>query len=215
MSIATYTELRSQLKAWTRETDIDAVFDSMIELVEAQIYSGKQPLRVLEMVATAQDDFPISDRTMPLPDYYLEMIKCELKDEWELMFIPVQDMPVDAPDGKPTRYTITDKIKVDSVPDTNYFLYFTYFKKFPKLTEALGTNTILTNYPQIYFSGLKAQIYDYAGEPELAALHRAEFDALIAGANHKYKTGSFGSNLRMSGTFFRGGYHPPVTMKAR
>ena len=216
MSITTYTTLRQQLKRFTRRTDIDDVFDTMIELVENDIYAGKSPLRVMELVATATDDCALSDRTIPLPASYLEMIKVEIKNTFtstdiiEMKSISIDEMPSTVSSGKPYQYAVRDnKLLLDALPDTNYWLDFTYFKRLPKLTEAAPTNDILTYYPRLYFYGLQAAIYDYAGEIELAREKTMLFQADIAGANHKFKTGSFGPSLKMAGSSFAGGMRWP------
>jgi hypothetical protein len=212
MSVTTYTTLRQQLKRFTRRTDIDDVFDTMVELVENDIYAGKSPLRVMELVATATDDCAIDDRTMPLPDSYLEMIKVEVKNTStsteivEMAALSIDTMPSNVSGGKPYRFCVRDgKVVFDAIPDTNYWIDFTYFKRLPKLTEAAPTNALLTNYPRLYFYGLQAVIYDFAGEIEMAREKNMLFQADIAGANHKYKTGSFGPSLKMAGSSFAGG----------
>lgn len=219
MSVQTYNELRAQLKRWTRRQDIDDIFDTAIELVENEIYTGKSPLRVTELIATATDDCVIDDRTMPIPSGFIEMIKIEIEADathtYPLEFINVSDMPTVVDSLRPRRYTLTDTLIFDTSPDDDYTVNFTYFKRFDKLTETNSTNTLLQNYPNLYFFGLQAVIFDYAGEPDLAQIKKAQFDADISGANHKFKTGSFGPNLKMAGKQFEGGYRLPTTMRIR
>lgn len=204
MSVMSYNELRAQLKRFTRRNDIDDVFDTMVEMVENEIYAGKTPLRVIEMVTTARDDCAFDDRTMPLPDYYLEMIKveAELNADYtqELRSMSVDSMPSNVLAGFPMAYCIRDsKLVFDALPDTNYWINFTYFRRLAKLTEAAPTNTILTNYPKIYFYGLQAEIFDYAGEPDIAQAKRQAFYADIAGANHRYNMAAFGASVKLAG----------------
>jgi len=219
MSVQTYGELRAQLKRWTRRTDIDDIFDTMIELVENEIYVGKSPLRVLDMITNTTSNCVVNDRTMALPSGFLEMVSIEIEADanstYPLEFVSISDSPTTVYPNRPRRYTITDELIFDALPNSTYQVNFAYFKRFSKLTETNNTNVLLQNYPNLYFFGLQAAIFDYAGEPDLAQVKKAQFDADISGANHKFKTGSFGPDLRMSGRMFAGGCRLPTTMRAR
>ena len=215
MSVTTYTLLRAQLKRWTRRNDIDDIFDTAIELVENEIYAGKHPLRVQELITSESQTCTIGVRKLAIPTSCLGIIKAEI-DGKTLGFISVSDMPSTVLSGAPTRYTIDNVVRLDALPESASVVTFTYFKRPAKLTEALGTNTLLQNYPNMYFYGLQAAIFDYAGEPDIAQLKKAQFDAEIAGANHKFAESSFGPNLKMAGTDFAGGYRwPQITMRGR
>lgn len=198
MTIASYTDLRQQLKRFTRRTDIDDVFDTMIELVENDIYTGRNPLRVAEMVATEADACIIDDRTIDLRSGYLEMIRLVV-DNTDLQFTDISDMPIEIYAGKPYRFTITSQILLDAIPKSTYAIEHLFFKRPAKLET---TNSILSAYPNIYFYGLQAAIYDYAGEIDLSDVSRRRFNDEISGANQKFKQASFGPNPSMGGRYF-------------
>jgi len=67
-----------------------------------------------------------------------------------------------------------------------------YFKRTTALDDTNTTNTVLTNYPNIYLQGCLWAAYDFSGEEIKAAERRQSFLAAIRGANKKDQKGRHG-----------------------
>lgn len=203
MSATTYNELRNAVKQFTRRNDIDLVFDTMIELAENYIYPK---LRVREMFTTHAVVLTAGIRETNLPANFLEAVP---KGNYISILgtrYPVE-YRIDAVNkhfttGVPSQFKIADTIEFDVAPDDTYAFFLEHFARPAKLTEALGTNAILTAYPDIYFYAVMWQVREYSVELELADREKGKLDMAIADANHRFKTSQFGPEPRFLGTQF-------------
>jgi len=188
MSLDNYSNLKTAVRKWTRRNDIDTFIDDIIDIVEVEIYGNEiEPLSVRELETRATAVASTSSRYVAFPTRYLSMR--------ELMITTTSSstveqrspsaMVVRTHSGRPKYFTSTSQIEFDRQPDSAYALQMAYYKKPTALSSANTTNTILTNYPNIYLHGCAWAVFDFAGEEEKAALRRGMFLNAIRGANKK------------------------------
>lgn len=214
MSAKTYNELRNAVKRFSRVTSIDEDFDTIIELAEDEIYKN---LRVREMIATYSASLVVGDRTLALPARFLEAIPFGTNTVTNGVQWPIE-YAIDAVDnrdisGRPRQFCVTSEIEFDVKPDFAYSFEMQHFARPAKLTEATGTNSILTAYPDIYFYGLMWQVREYSVEIELAEREKAKLDLAIGSANQKFTNSQFGPSPRLAGV--QHGSYRTVTMRGR
>lgn len=198
MSAKTYNELRDAVKKYSRRNDIDLIFDTMIELAEDYLYPK---LRVREMYDTYSTVCVVGDRTLPLPANFEEAVKA-----WTVtnsVRYPVE-YSLDAIDnrnltGRPRQFVVNDEIEFDVKPDSAYVFQMDHFARPAKLTEALVTNSVLTNYPSIYFYGVMWQVREYSVELELADREFQKFKGAIGKANERFTSSQFGPAPKFAG----------------
>lgn len=200
MSAKTYNELRDSVKKFTRRNDIDLILDTMIEAVEDYVYPL---LRVREMFDSHAAVLTVGSRVTPLPDNFEEAVPhgcyttlngVRYPIEYTLNAIDNRDLS-----GRPMQFKITDQIEFDVKADSAYAFVFEHFARPNKLTEATGTNSILTAYPSIYLYGVMWQVNEYSKELELADREKSKLDMAIGQANLRFKQSQFGPSPKLHG----------------
>lgn len=164
MALANLTELQASLAGWLHRSDVnttatgagvDNIVDDWIALFEAEANATLR-LRVMEsqeaLVTVA------GSRYVALPATYLEPI--ELRILWQsgitpqiLRYVPAEQLDQSPVTSRPINWAIDGtNIAFDCVADAAYPLGFRMLKRFG-LTDALPTNWLLTNYPNVYLYG--------------------------------------------------------------
>jgi hypothetical protein len=179
MSIATYSELQTAVASELNRGDASAKVADWILMGESRL---NRDLRMLDMVTTASGALSTASRMLTLPDLFQDKIQFRITDPLtELTWVPPERLMEysceESATAQPKRYTITDSIEFDRIPDTEYAYVFKYYKGY-RLSAADDTNYLLTNYPQVYL--FAACIYgamffrDFVYAHELDGLLRAE-----------------------------------------
>ena len=171
MAITNYGELKSELAEWLHHNGakVTARAADMILMGESVI---NRELRLLDMIATQTGVLDTSTRTLALPERYAERITFRLDS-------PLRNLTYVAPDsldahfnevdttGEPKRYTVTDAIEFDRIPDAAYSYTLKYYRGY-RLADDIDTNYLLTNYPQLYLFAAMRYGSIYIRKPELA-----------------------------------------------
>ena len=193
MSLDTYANLKVAVREWTRRNDIDAHIDDVIDICEAEIYHGVDPLRLRSMETRSTADMD-GTRYLALPTGFLQMrqLRATAKNE-DIRFRAPEQMAVHTTSGKPRFFTITSQLELDRVPDDTYEVEMSYYKIPTPLSSANTSNDVLANHPNIYLYGCRWAAYDYASEPEMANYNYGKFVNAIKGANRSDKKGRYGT----------------------
>lgn len=171
MALATYSDLTASLTTWLRRSDLTGLYDDFIKLAEERI-NGDLDIRLqdtavnistvasTETVSAPADIINIRDLavTSVTPAYVL---KYRSPDQYR------KDYPYQAT-GIPNIFTVIGgSIYLAPIPDAVYTLQCIYKAKIPNLNSGAPTNSLLTNYPNVYLFAclVKAAIYtkDTAG----------------------------------------------------
>jgi hypothetical protein len=155
MSITTYAELVSALdgaNGYLHRTDLTAKIPDFIKIAESRI---NRKLRVLLQETESTLTATIGSRLMAAPSLFGTPIALWLETyppREELIYRTPDDLPVDTGNGGSDYYTVDgSNIATENPADIEYSYTLRYWTKFDIATSL--TNTVLTNYPDIYIYG--------------------------------------------------------------
>jgi len=180
MAFANVAQLKTALADWANKaglSNVEAKAAEWIALFEAQ---ANRELDVREMTATAT--FTISGETMALPCDFagVRSFRIEGSPATALEYAPPEAFDSALGTGKPTRYTVTDVITFDPVPDYSYEVRLRYRKRIPSLSAQCATNWLLRRHPDAYLYGALTQALIYFRDDERQVIRNAYAEALMA-----------------------------------
>lgn len=194
MALDTYSNLKSAVKTWTHRTDLDDAIDDIIDMAENAMFANQEAvLSVREMEATTSTS--LSAQTLALPTGFLNIRSMKLTEGGvvrDCSYVAPEALKEQTASGIPEHFTITSQFKFDRAPSGTITATYTYQAKPTALSSSNTTNTILTNYPNIYLQGCLWAAYLYAGEEDKANNCWANFINAIKGANKAYKRANYG-----------------------
>ena len=198
MAISTYTELKDTVRDYAkRGTSLDLKMDNFILLAEQEIYNNAiEPLEVKYQEQTATASLSIISDRLATPDGFESSRESKLvitDKPGEILFRTPERMTRNGEAGQPSYFTIIGpNFEFDRIADIAYTIEVSYFARIAALTSLAPTNTILTNYPDIYLFGTLAQAMVYVENAEREAFYRGKLQAAISGANLSSKKGRYG-----------------------
>jgi hypothetical protein len=180
MALTSYATLKTAVADWLNKvglTGVDAKAAEFITLAEAQM---NRELDTREMTATAT--YTISSETMALPCDFagVRSFRIEGSPALALEYAPPEAFDSALGTGKPTRYTVTDVISFDPVPDYSYSVRLRYRKRIPALSAQCATNWLLKRHPDAYLYGALSQALIYFRDDERQVIRNAYAEAVQA-----------------------------------
>ena len=155
MSITSYAELVTALDGaigYLHRGDLTAKIPDFIRVAESRI---NRKLRVLLQELDSPLTATIGSRLMAVPTRFGTPISLWLETYQprdELKYRTAEDMPVTTDNGGSDYYTVDgDYIATENPADQAYSYTLRYWTKFD--IASTSTNTVLTNYPDIYIYG--------------------------------------------------------------
>ncbi len=155
MSVTTYAELVTALdgaSGYLHRTDLTAKIPDFIRVAESRI---NRKLRVLQQETESTLTATTGSRLMSVPARFGTPIALWLETyepREELIYRAPDDLPVTDTSGGSDFYTVDgDNIATENPADIAYSYTLRYWTKFDIATTS--TNTVLTNYPDIYIYG--------------------------------------------------------------
>ena len=155
MSIATYSELVTALDGsdgYLHKTNTTTKIADFIKIAESGI---NRSLRLLQQEAEATLTATVSSRTMAVPTRFgspLQLWLTTYEPRTELTFRSPVDLPVTTTNGGSDYYTVDGQtIATENPADQAYTYTLRYLSTFD--LETTSTNTVLTNYPDVYVYG--------------------------------------------------------------
>ena len=155
MSIATYAELVTALDGvggYLHRGDLTDKIPDFIRVAESRM---NRKLRVLLQETESPLTATIGSRLMAVPTRFGTPISLWLETYQprdELKYRTAEDMPVTTDNGGSDYYTVDgDYIATENPADIAYSYTLRYWTKFD--IASTSTNTVLTNYPDIYIYG--------------------------------------------------------------
>ena len=171
MALDTFDNLKTAIASYLNRSDLTANLADFIRLTEARL---NRELRVREMVNTDTSITTVSGtQSYTLPTGYLEATTVIFQSDpyCTLRFISNTDFYNKYNDsqskGKPQFFTIvgTD-ILLGRAPDSATTLQINFYKTLSALSDSNSTNTILTNYPELYLYGSLAEAAPFIMQDE-------------------------------------------------
>ncbi len=205
MALSTYAQLKQSVQTWAKRQDVEDKIDDFLDLCETEIYTNSiEPLRIRSMVQLDTSAMSASVRTQALPTGFLEARRFDVTvgdQRPTIDYVTPSHQIIRDGTGLPRNYTVTDQIEYDVIPDQAYVTNIVYYGKLTALSNSNATNSILTNYPNIYLYGTLMVLFQWAENDEEYGKYQNLFIQAISGANNASAKGDRGvsSQKRLRG----------------
>jgi hypothetical protein len=200
MALDTFDNLVKSVITWSHRKDLGVLIPDFIRLAEVAMFSNDD--EVLEIrddektaTLTAIGTSPNESRFIALPTDYISQrdLKILVQDDlFNLTYRSPTALIIRSGTSTPCRFTVTDQIELDVIPDQDYTITMKYQSKPLPLTTLNQTNSILTEEPNIYLYGALHQVFVYSEDDNEAVKYLGKFQDAIRGANSKIKKGRYG-----------------------
>ena len=206
MALTTYALLKTTIANYLNRTDLTSYLGDFITLTESRL---NRELRVREMVNTDTSTTTVAGtQSYSLPSGFLEAsaVIYQSNPYRTLRFMANGDFyrqyNVTQTSGLPTFFTIVgEKILLGVAPDSAQTLQIDFYKTLTALSESNTTNTILTNYPELYLYGALAESSPFLMQDERLNTWAGLYKEALANANLSSQKGSITSSpMQMSAT---------------
>jgi len=206
MALTTYALLKTTIANYLNRTDLTSYLGDFITLTESRL---NRELRVREMVNTDTSTTTVAGtQSYSLPSGFLEAsaVIYQSNPYRTLRFMANGDFyrqyNVTQTSGLPTFFTIVgEKILLGVAPDSAETLQIDFYKTLTPLSESNTTNTILTNYPELYLYGALAESSPFLMQDERLNTWASLYKEALKNANLSSQKGSITSSpMQMSAT---------------
>lgn len=186
MSISTYSELQTKIKAWLHRGDLDSITPDFIMLAEQRI-NGDLDARLQDTVARISATQ--SGEYVDLPSDLINIRQLSVTTD------PIRGMKYVTPDsfrvlnpyatsGTPELYTVIgSKAYIAPIPDAAYSMNVIYKARVPALSNSVTTNWLLTTYPHVYLYGALCEAAPYLKDDNRIAVWENKYKESIDTVN--------------------------------
>lgn len=192
MALATYDDLKAEVAAWLRRSDLAAEIPTFIALAEAQM---NRRLRVRPMAASLGQTWATEYVTLPT-DFLAEreVTITSSGPPRRLAYLapePMDDGTLTPVSGLPRFYGIYGaQIRLHPAPDKAYAGTLVYWQAIPALSEAAPSNWVLQTHPDAYLYGALAQSAPYLRADERLQTWAGLFTGVLADIEAADRTGA-------------------------
>lgn len=206
MAINTYANLKTTIANYLNRSDLTSYIGDFISLTESRL---NRELRVREMVNIDTSTTTVaSTQSYALPSGFLEATTIIYQsDPFKILkFISNVDFyekyNTSQTAGSPTYFTIVGtNILLGVTPDSAKTLQINYYKTISSLSDSNTTNTILTNYPDLYLYGALAESAPFIMQDDRLKTWAGLYKEALKNANESSSRGATSSStLQMSAT---------------
>lgn len=180
MALDSFASLKTAVADWLNKTNLTGVDTKAAEFIALAESDMNRVLDTREMTATAT--VTISGEDMGLPSDFAGTRSFRINGNPSMALTYCQPEEFDATigTGKPTRYTITDRIVFDPVPDAEYEARHRYRRRIPALGSQMASNWLLKKHPDAYLYGALKQAIVYFRDDERALIDARFREAMDA-----------------------------------
>jgi hypothetical protein len=194
MALTNYDELVKAIETWGHRDDLNVLIPDFIKLTEVAMYNNsREPLAIrdMESIQTTTTD---TGKYIALPDNYESARSVRLSTVYgEIRYRAPEQLTRLRDTGQPRFFTIIgNEIELDRTPDDEYTLEMQVYVRPDAISADNQTNSVLTNYPNIYLYGALTQFFAHAQDDQQAAKYESAFVGAIQGANKAQKKGRYG-----------------------
>lgn len=185
-SIVDYASLQTyitQLLAREGDTDITTYVPDFIQMCESDLNLN---LRAREMITTSNINPSASNKFVPLPDGFLEVISFNDNFGEPLEAVPMdilEELRYASGSGNIQYYALTSQIEFERTAPASQQYPMTYFKELDIATD--DTNGILTKYPNLYVYGSAMHAAPFLHDDERLQMWAAFMKQTITDLNNK------------------------------
>jgi hypothetical protein len=191
VALDTYDDLKAEIAAWLRRSDLTDEIPSFIALAEAQM---NRRLRVRPMTARLAQSW--SAEYVNLPGDFLSerLVKLTTGGTVVLRYLTAEEMDakVRAPtSGKPRFYALYgSELRLHPAPDQAYAAELVYLQALPALSDSNPNNWLLAAHPDAYLYGALTQSAPYLRADERLQTWTALFGAVLTDIEIADRTGA-------------------------
>lgn len=200
MTITNIGTLQTAAESWAERTFTDALFLEWANAAADKLNRGVMapnnrewlipPVRIPSMLTATTLATTSGQATIPAGVLEYERIWLNSSDGApELTYYPLAQFRSHADavqSGTPTKYTI-DGSTLFIAPTTDQTLQVSYWGALGAFTGDSSTDAVLTAHPGVYLSGVLAEYYRWARDPEGMAMETLEFATKARGLNAQAK----------------------------
>ena len=190
MTIATYTELVTELEAYLKRSDYTPRIPTFISLTEARLNRLlDDPEMEVRATATGFGQYTT------LPSDFKRMIGVSTGNYFELQQVSSSQISSmnQSITGEPQKFAISDGSISFAPINSAAPITMLYVRRIPPLTAAAPTNWLLTQAPDLYLYGCLLQSHLYGWYDERIPLFKAAYDEAIAEMKIDGETRRWGS----------------------
>jgi hypothetical protein len=208
VALSTYDDLKAEIAAWLRRSDLTDEIPSFIALAEAQV---NRRLRVRPMTARLAANW--SAEYVDLPDDFLSERLVKLTGAGGGVLRCLTPEEIDArvragSSGRPRFYALYgQQLRLYPAPDTAYAAELVYLQAVPALSDANPSNWLLASHPDAYLYGALAQSAPYLRADERLATWTALFGAVLSDIETADRTGAAARLLTETPSGVLGGFN--------
>jgi hypothetical protein len=180
MALDSYANLKTALADWANKAGLASVGDKAAEWIALFEAQANRELDVREMTATATLTISGEDMGLPCDFAGVRSFRIEGSPAYPLEYAKPEEFDGAFGTGKPTRYTVTDRIVFDPVPDAEYEARLRYRRRIPALSASVATNWLLRKHPDAYLYGALSQALIYFRDDDRQTIRNAYAEALSA-----------------------------------
>lgn len=200
MSLANYDDLVKSITTWSHRKDIGTLIPDFIALAETEMFANDDEVledRSIEKTstATAIGTSPNESRFLALPPGFVDQRDFRItvqEQSLNLVYRTPSAIIVRVGTGTPCRFTVTNEIEFDIIPDQDYTITMKYLAKPTALSTGNQTNEILNSDPNVYLYGALHQVFIWSEDDNEAVKYFNKFQAAIRGANDRTRKGRYG-----------------------
>jgi hypothetical protein len=186
MTIATHSELLTELDQWLNRSDLTDRIPTFIRLFESR---ANRQLRVPEMATQTSYATVSGVSQLSLPDDFLSARDLYLDSDPDVILEAMSPAALrnsypQAITGQPSAYAVVgQQILLGPVPDSEYSILLDYYQRIPGLNEDNTTNWLLTAYPDIYLWGSLCMAEAFLRDDPRLSVWKAAWDEATAEIN--------------------------------
>ncbi len=209
MAITNIGTLQTAAESWAERTFTDSLFLEWANAVADKLNNGVMspdgrnwivpPARVKSMLTATTLATTSGQATVPATVLEYERIWVNASDGTgiDLLYMPLGQFrthPDSVLTGTPTKYTI-DGSTLFIAPTTDTTLQVSQYTKLGSFDDDADTDAILTNHSGVYLSGVLAEFYRWARDPEGMAMETMEFSGKVKAINAQDKIGQTSGSI--------------------
>lgn len=185
MTIASHSELLTEIDAWMNRSDLSGRIPTFIRLFEARMNRRLADPK-MELVSTSVTTSGTSNYALPDDFSMARNLYLATSPKTQLAYMTpaaLRDTYSANDTGQPEAYTVEgEELVLAPTPDGEYTLTLTYSQHVPALTETNTTNWLLSLFPDLYLWGALTRAEAFLKDDERVNLWKSAEDEAMAEA---------------------------------
>ena len=186
MTLATYSDLLTELDQWLNRSDLTDRIPTFIRLFESR---ANRLLRTPEMHTQAGYATVSGTAELALPDDFLSARDLYLDSDPDVVLEAMSPATLrnsypNALQGSPAAYAVVgQQIILGPTPDASYSILLDYYQRIPSLNTDNTTNWLLSAYPDLYLWGSLCMAEAFLRDDNRLSVWKAAWDEATAEIN--------------------------------